>query len=310
MPPGSCAGPVVFLGYLSSLYDIIERHAPSIARYADDTQLYLSFNPSDPEVENKAVREIEDCIKDIRALMLSHKLKINDDKTELLLIGCKQQVTKVPELSVKVGFADLVNKSDNAWNLGVIFDSNMTLEKQVNNISKRAFFELKRIRQIRHYLSEEAAEQLVHSFVSSTIDYCNSLMYGCTKNLLSKLQKMQEAKKFVHVKPILESLHWLPVSSRIEFKIALLTYKCLNGQAPQYLADLLVPYNSSRQLRSSNKSMLKVPKTKIKTFGSRAFTYAAPTVWNALPEDVKKSNNVESFKKLPKSHYFKLAYGK
>ena len=317
VPQGSCAGPVVFLGYLSSLYDIIERHAPSIAGYADDTQLYLSFNPSDPEAENKAVREIEDCIQDIRAWMLSHKLKLNDDKTELLIIGSKQQLAKVPELSVKVGSAD-VNKSNNARNLGVIFDSNMNLEKQVNNISKRAFFELKRIRQIRHYLSQEAAEQLVHSFVSSAIDYCNSLMYGCTKNLLNKLQKIQNcaarvvtgAKKFDHVKPILESLHWLPVSSRIEYKIALLTYKCLNELAPQYLADLLVPYKSSRQLRSFNKSMLKVPKTNTKTFGSRAFTYAAPTVWNALPEYVKKSNNVESFKKLLKPHYFKVAYGK
>ena len=124
MPQGSCAGPVVFLGYLSSPYDIIERHAPSTAGYADDTQLYLSFNPSDPETENKAVREIEDYI---RAWMLSHKLKLNDDKTELLLIGSKQQLTKVPELSVKVGFAD-VNKSNNARNFGVIFDSNMTLE--------------------------------------------------------------------------------------------------------------------------------------------------------------------------------------
>ncbi len=78
--------------------------------------------------------------------MLSHKLKLNDDKTELLIIGSKQQLAKVPELSVKVGSAD-VNKSNNARNLGVTFDSNMTLEKQVNNISKRAFFELKRIRQ-------------------------------------------------------------------------------------------------------------------------------------------------------------------
>ena len=107
----------------------------------------------------------------------------------------------------------------------------MTLENQVNNISRRAFCELKRIRQIRHYLSQEAAEQLVHSFVSSTIDYCNSLMYGCMKKLLNKLQKIENcaarvvtgANKFDHVRPILESLHWLPVSSRIEFKIALLT---------------------------------------------------------------------------------------
>ena len=136
--------------------------------------------------------EKEDCIQDIRAWKLSHKLKLNDDKTELLLIGSKQQLTKVPELSVKVGFAD-VNESDNSRNLGVIFDSNMTLEKQVNNINKRAFLELKRIRQIRHYLSQEAEEQLVHSFVSSTIDFCNSLMYGCTRNLLNKIQKIRKA---------------------------------------------------------------------------------------------------------------------
>ena len=183
---GSCG---IFL-YLSSLYDIIELHSPNVADYADDTQLYLGFNPSCAEEGIQAVKDTENCISGIRAWMLTHRLKINDDKTELLVIGTNQQLAKVPNLSIKVGSAE-IKTSDTARNLGIIFDNKMTLEKYVNNISKKAFSQLRRLRQIRQYLAKEAPDSSVHSFVTSTLDYCNALLYGCSKHLLDKLQKIQ-----------------------------------------------------------------------------------------------------------------------
>ena len=126
--------------------------APFVAiAYADDTQLYLGFNPASAKERIQAVKDIENCISDIRAWMLTRRLKINDDKTELLVIDTNQELPKVPNLSIKVGSAD-IKTSDTARNLGVIFDDIMTMEKHVNDISKKAFSQLRRLRQIRQYL--------------------------------------------------------------------------------------------------------------------------------------------------------------
>ena len=165
------------------------------------------------------------------------------------------------------------------------------------------------------YLSKEATESLVHSFVSSTLDYCNALLYGCAKRLLDKLQKIQNCaarvviggSKYDHVKP-LKALHWLPVAQRIDFKIALLTYKCLNGFAPKYLVDLLEVQESCRVLRSNKKNRLKLPVTRTKTLGNRAFTYGAPAIWNSLPDNIKNTKCINTFKRLMKTHYFELAF--
>ena len=114
--------------------------------------------------------------------------------------------------------------------------------------------------------------------------------------------------KYDHVTPVLKKLHWLPVASRIEYKIGLLTYKCLHGLAPKYMCDLIVKQQSVRPLRSASLHRLQVLKTNTKTFGPRAFTSAAPTVWNNLPEHVKSADNIDNFKKLLKTHLFSITY--
>ena len=102
VPQGSCAGPVAFLGYLSSMYDIVDKRLPMIGGYADDHQLYLAFNPGSQQNEMDAIQRLEACIADIRTWMLTHRLKINDSKTEFLLFGTKQQLEKVNISEIKV----------------------------------------------------------------------------------------------------------------------------------------------------------------------------------------------------------------
>ena len=86
-----------------------------------------------------------------------------------------------------------------------------------------------------------------------------------------------------HITPTLMQFHWLPVKFCIQFKILLLTYKSLHALAPRYLSDLLHPYTPLRSLRSSDKDQLAIPRTRLKTFGDRAFCVSAPTLWNQLP---------------------------
>ena len=157
---------------------------------------------------------------------------------------------------IKIDSIDLSTASG-VRNLGVIFDSALSSEAFVNSICKSAWFNLFNIRRSRRSLTTDAAKILVQAYVMSKIDYCNSLLYGIPDKLLNRIQRIQNdaarvvlrLHQFSHITPALAALHWLPVKRRIDFKIALLVYKALNGQAPAYITDLLQPYDPPRKLR-------------------------------------------------------------
>jgi len=124
---------------------------------------------------------------------------------------------------------------------------------------------------IRSSLTLEAAKTLVHAFIGSRLDYCNSLLYGVSNSLLAKLQTVQNSSSARHywnqevrpcITPVLRDLHWLPVRQRISFKLAMMVYKCLHGLATSYLADVCTPVSfvvGRWQLRSANSGTLVVP---------------------------------------------------
>ena len=140
----------------------------------------------------------------------------------------------------------------------------MSFLSHFNKTCSSAFYYIYNMRRIRKYLSRSVTESLVHAFITSRIDYCNSLLYGLPNSHIMKLQRIQNAAarlvtgtpKFCHVTPLLFHLHWLPISYRIKFKILLLTFKCLYGQAPNYLIDLITIKKQSRySVRSSQMSL-------------------------------------------------------
>ena len=126
------------------------------------------------------------------------------------------------------------------------------------------------------------------------------------QNSAARLIKYTERRD--HITPTLIELHWLKVHPRIQFKVLLLTYKAINGLAPQYLSDLLEEQSHSRNLRSCGKKQLKVPKTKQKNYGDRAFAKAGPVLWNQLPTEIALSPSVSVFKRKLKTHLFKQTY--
>ena len=111
-------------------------------------------------------------------------------------------------------------------------------------------------------------------------------------------------RKYDHITPILHSLHWLPVSFRIDYKVLLLTHTCINGHAPPYLQELITPQTSNRTLRSTNSSLLRVPNTKLRTMGNRAFCMAAPCLWKSLPDRLMATQTLDSFKTGLKTFLF------
>ena len=141
-------------------------------------------------------------------------------------------------------------------------------------ICKSAFFHIHSIAKIRWYLSQSTTVAIVHAYITSRLDYCNALLYGLPKYLINRLQLLQNlaahlvtlTRRQEHITPILRSLHWLPVHYRIVLKILLLTYKALNGLAPDYIKDLLKYNDSHRTLRSSNNRLLDEHRVNFKTW--------------------------------------------
>ncbi len=206
--------------------------------------------------------------------------------------------------------------SSTVKNLGVILDSNLSFENHISNVTKTAFFHLRNISKLRNMLSVSDAEKLVHAFMTSRLDYCNALLGGCPASSINKLQIVQNAaarvltrsRKYDHITPILQSLHWLPIKFRISYKILLLAYKALNDLAPAYLTNLLSRYNPTRSLRSQNSGLLVVPRIAKSTKGGRTFSYLAPKLWNSLPENVRGSDTLSLFKSRLKTHLFSQAF--
>ena len=157
---------------------------------------------------------------------------------------------------------------------------------------------------------------LVQTTVISRLDYANALLIGVPKTLLYRLQLVQNScarlitrtKRWDHISPVLVKLHWLPIESRIAYKVILYTYKAIKNRAPSYICNLVEKYKPSRELRSMSQSVLKVPIPKTVTYGSRSFRVAASQLWNTLPNHVKDAASIDSFKRQLKTHLFTKAY--
>lgn len=247
--------------------------------YADDSQIYLSFDSNTPELVTAS--RLKACVKDVSDWKSANKLKLN--KTELLTIA--SQFGPKPQLSSLNVCGDQISPSVSVRNVGVVFDSHMKFERQVSSICKVSFFHIRNLSRIRKYLSVENTKLLVHAFVTCRLDNGNALLYRLPKYLIAKLQAVLNCaarltlckQKYDHATPLLIHLHWLPVSQRIILKILLLTFKALNGLAPMYITELLDRYVPPRPLRSSCRGLLKVPRSNTK-YGDRSFSVCAPTL--------------------------------
>ncbi|KAK5916289.1 hypothetical protein CgunFtcFv8_011289 [Champsocephalus gunnari] len=250
--------------------------------------------------------------------MSRNLLKLNGSKSEVLLIGSKSTLTNshiTPASNIIIdGFP--IPFAAQVKSLGVILDGSLSFAPHIKNITRTAFFHLRNISRLRSSLSQPSTEILVHSFVTSRIDYCNALLTGLPIKLLNRLQIIQNSAARIitrtnssdHITPILTQLHWLPVRYRIDYKNILLLYKAVHNLAPIDISDLLQEYTPSRTLRSSSVGLLTVPSYRLKTMGARAFSCSAPRLWNSLPRHIRQSDSITTFKTHLKTHLFKLAF--
>jgi len=183
----------------------------------------------------------------------------------------------------------------------------------VTSVCQAAYYHLKNIHCLKAFLTQEALVTEVRVFLTSHIDYCNSLLYGISDYNINRLQQFQNSAacivintlKYDHIAPILQKLHWLHVNQHIHFMILLITYKSINDMAPEYLCELVSIRKSFRKLRSSSQILLQVLVSRLRSYGDCAFSVAAPTFWNRLPVNIKNGSSLEHFKSLLKTHLFR-----
>ena len=170
------------------------------------------------------------------------------------------------------------------------------------------------LEKIHSFLSTDDANRLAVSLILSRLDYCNYLLAGIPDNKLNKLQRTQNhaarlvLRKSRHASAtaLLRIIHWLPVTARIQYKIACLCFRCIyQNSMPPYIFNLLHLYCPSRTLRSLDTSLLTVPRLSLETFGKQSFSVFGPTVCNSLPLSLRKSQCFTTFKVKLKTNLFR-----
>ncbi len=177
------------------------------------------------------VNVIEKCCTDIKSWMTYNFMKLNTDKTEVLVVGTTTNLKKVSAVDIDIG-GHCITSSKLLKNLGVIFDCNLNMQSHIRmTVSRNAYYHLHNISKIKKYLNYSVTEQVITMLVMSKIDYCNALFAGLPQSTLAPLQRVQNSaariftgtRKFEHITPVLMKLHWLPVNYRIMYKICLIS---------------------------------------------------------------------------------------
>ncbi|KAK2168477.1 hypothetical protein NP493_1227g00028 [Ridgeia piscesae] len=202
---------------------------------------------------------------------------------------------------------DTFSPSHRIRNLGFHMDQHMTIIDHVTAVCSACNYHLYRLSSIRHYLITEAAKSAVNALVTSRLDYCNSLLHNIPLSQTARLQRVQNntarlitrTSKHDHITPVFKELHWLPVESRIDFIVLVVTFKCISGLAPSYLAQLVQQRKRDGRLRHNYAPTLHKGTTN-KCIGDLAFGAAAPRLWNELLVNIRATVTLSMFRKCLK----------
>ena len=239
--------------------------------------------------------------------ILSTLFSLNDENTKMMIFTSKHHLKTYGGCSLTTG-DDTVSPSDRIRNLRVHMNQHLSMTDHVTAVCAACNYQLYRLSSIRRYLTNEAVKTAVNALFTSRLDYCNSLLHNIPLSQTTRLQNnaarlITRTSKHDHIIPVLKELHWLPVESRIAFKMLVMTLKCMNGLAPSYLVELVHSRTRDGRLRQNYAPTLYQGITK-KCIGDSALGAASPRLWNNLPVNIRAAGTLSRFRKSLKTYLF------
>lgn len=306
VPQGAILSPLLFCIYLNDLPS-----APRVSHlesYVDDSKVFMSFPIKDIVTAKKS---IEDDLHRVATWCSQNQLLINPDKTKFLLVGTRQLLQRLDSDMTLSFLGKEIKRSLAAKDLGVIIDTHLSYDAHVSSTVSSCMAKLGQINRVRKCFPSDTLQLIISALVLSKLFYCSTVWSNTSANNIRKLQALQnfacriitDTKKYEHITPALKQLGWLPVKEELLYRESVMTYKCVNGMAPQYLCNKLINRSHVHDRNTRNRALLQIPLHRT-TSGQRSFRYRAVTIWNNLESSLKQVISIHSFKKNMKKQMF------
>ncbi len=229
VPQGSVIGPQVFTYYSHFIGQIIRRHSLQFHIYADDVQIFLTFDPTKPGDAACALFRLSQCVKELQSWLVANKLKMNPDKTEFFIASSPSHLKRLQHLTFNIDSL-VICPSPSIRNLGVVFNADMNMSDHITQVCRSLNWHIRNLSRIRRFLDFDACHNAVRALILSKLDYGCCLLNCISMKDISRLQRLQnrcarlifQMPKHSHTSPLLRQLHWLPIAQRIEFRTLVL----------------------------------------------------------------------------------------
>ena len=294
---GSALGPLLFNIYATDMSLFLTddaSHDRCLVQYADDTQLAVLGSPRNViTVVDRLQRELAARSLSLSLWLGKNGLKVNAEKTQLIIIGTKQILRNLPPVTVNFMGSDITG-SPTVKNLGVTFDQNLTFTDHVTDVARRCTGVLSGLSHCRHALPRETLTTLVQALAVSSIRYCIRVYGVCGVTQLARLQKLLNfgarvisgRRKYDHISDVLKNLQWLSAENRWRYHSLTMLKRMLDSGQPESLRNGIVTRGSVHGRSTRHAASLATPAIRTES-GRRRFLYSAVTEYNGLPQELR-----------------------